>query len=65
MASVGLEDVKDWGRELDAVADLVQLRYFGGLTFSECARVLDVSPRTVDTWWAYTRAWLAIELKNG
>jgi hypothetical protein len=27
MASVGLEDVKDWGRELDAVADRVGARF--------------------------------------
>ncbi len=43
-------------------AELVQLRYFGGLTLEECANVLGVSARTADTWWAYARAWLAVEL---
>jgi RNA polymerase sigma factor (TIGR02999 family) len=43
-------------------AELVQLRYFGGLTMEECAESLDVSARTADTWWAYARAWLAVEL---
>jgi RNA polymerase sigma factor (TIGR02999 family) len=43
-------------------AQLVQLRYFGGLKLAECAEVLGVSPRTADTWWAYARAWLAVEL---
>lgn len=43
-------------------AELVQLRYFGGLTLDECAEVLGVSARTADTWWAYARAWLGVEL---
>lgn len=46
------------------LTELVELRYFGGLTLAECADVLAVSARTADTWWAYARAWLAIELKE-
>ena len=46
------------------LAELVQLRYFGGMTLAESAEILGVSPRTADTWWAYARAWLAIELKE-
>jgi DNA-directed RNA polymerase specialized sigma24 family protein len=38
------------------LAELVQLRHFGGLTLAKCAEVLEVSPRTADTWWAYARA---------
>lgn len=45
-------------------AELVQLRYFGGLTLEQCAEVLGVSARTADTWWAYARAWLAVALNN-
>lgn len=45
-------------------AQIVQLRYFGGLTLDQCAEVMGVSPRTADTWWAYARAWLAVELKR-
>jgi len=45
------------------IAELVQLKHFGGLTLAECAEVLDVSERTADTWWSYARAWLAIELQ--
>lgn len=44
------------------VAELVQLRYFGGLTLEQCAKLLGISPRTADTWWSYARAWLAVEL---
>lgn len=46
------------------LAELVQLKHFGGLTLAECADVLDVSARTVDTWWAYARAWLVVELEE-
>ena len=46
------------------LAELVDLRYFGGLTLAECSEVLGVSARTGDTWWAYARAWLAVELKD-
>lgn len=43
-------------------AELVQLKYFGGLTLEQCADVLGVSARTADTWWAYARAWLSVAL---
>ena len=46
------------------LAELVQLRHFGGLTLAQCAEVLGVSARTADTWWAYARAWLAVEIKE-
>jgi RNA polymerase sigma factor (TIGR02999 family) len=51
--------------EQPKLAELVQLRYFGGLTLAECAEVLEVSHRTADTWWAYARAWLAVALNKG
>jgi RNA polymerase sigma factor (TIGR02999 family) len=41
-----------------AAADLVQLRYFGGLSIPEAARVLRISPRTANRLWTYARAWL-------
>ncbi len=46
------------------LAELVQLRHFGGLTLAQCADVLGVSARTADTWWAYARAWLGVALKK-
>ena len=39
-------------------AQLVQLRYFGGLSIPDAAAVLGVSPRSADRLWAYARAWL-------
>ncbi len=46
------------------IAELIQLRFFGGSTLAECAEALDVSERTADTWWTYGRAWLAVALKE-
>lgn len=41
-----------------AIAELVALRYFGGLTLREAAATLGIPPRTADTYWAYARSWL-------
>lgn len=43
-------------------ADVVELRFFGGLNVEEVARVVGVSPRTVDNEWRAARAWLRREL---
>ena len=39
-------------------AQLVNLRYFGGLTHEEAAQALGISVSTADRNWAYARAWL-------
>lgn len=39
-------------------AELVKLRYFGGLTLSQAAEALTIPPRSADRLWAYARAWL-------
>ena len=46
-------------------AELVKLRYFVGLTTAEAAEVLGISVPTADRHWAYARAWLAREIKDG
>jgi RNA polymerase sigma factor (TIGR02999 family) len=43
-------------------AELVQLRYFGGLTMDEAAQVLSIAPATADRYWAYAKAWLHHEI---
>lgn len=40
------------------MAELVTLRYFGGLTVSEAACKLGISTRTAERDWAYAKAWL-------
>jgi RNA polymerase sigma factor (TIGR02999 family) len=50
---------------VDAVkAELVKLRFFGGLTGDQAALALGVSPSTADNYWAYARAWLRVELRG-
>lgn len=49
-------------KELEQIAPeqakLVELRFFGGLTFEETAEVLGLSLRTVKRHWRFVRAWL-------
>jgi RNA polymerase sigma factor (TIGR02999 family) len=45
-------------------AQLVELRYFAGLTSEQTAEVLGISPSTVDRHWAYARAWLQAEVRG-
>jgi RNA polymerase sigma factor (TIGR02999 family) len=39
-------------------AELVQVRYFGGLSVADAARVLGLSQRSAERIWTYTRVWL-------
>jgi RNA polymerase sigma factor (TIGR02999 family) len=43
-------------------AQVIELRFFGGLSVEETAHVLQVSPQTVMRDWRLARAWLAREL---
>ena len=45
-------------------AQLVQLRFFGGLTGDEAAEVLGVSPSTADREWVFARAWIRREMER-
>ena len=49
----------------EQLAQLVELRCFGGLTVEESAVVLDISPRRVKRGWAVARAWLRRKLAGG
>src|ERR1035441_7772901 len=47
--------------EVDArQAEIVELRYFGGLSVPETAEALNISEKTVKRDWAVARAWLQI-----
>jgi len=46
-------------------AQIVEMRFFGGLTVQEVAEVLGVSKRTVEAEWTMIRAWLRRELTEG
>jgi RNA polymerase sigma-70 factor (ECF subfamily) len=46
-------------------SDVVELRFFGGLTIEEAAEVLKVTPKTVTRDWNMARAWLLREISRG
>jgi RNA polymerase sigma-70 factor (ECF subfamily) len=43
-------------------AEVVELRYFGGLTIEETAEFLGISPKTVKRDWEVARCWLRAEI---
>ena len=45
-------------------AQVVELRYFGGLSEGEIAEVLKTSPRTVRRDWDFAKSWLKRELRR-
>jgi DNA-directed RNA polymerase specialized sigma24 family protein len=64
-----------WTLALDRVLDefaqqdpkqarVVELRYFGGLTFDEIAEVLEMSPSAAKRDWATARLWLKWRLRR-
>ncbi len=51
------ETLKDLEKHSPRKAELVTLRYFGGLTMEEAAAALGVSVGTVERDWRYVKAW--------
>lgn len=45
-------------------AQIVELRFYGGLTVEETASALGISEKTVKRDWATARAWLQTQIKN-
>ena len=45
-------------------AQVIELRFFGGLTVEETASVLNISPQSVMRDWKLARAWLSRELRR-
>lgn len=43
-------------------SQIVELRYFGGLTVEEMAEVVGISTATIDRKWRSARAWLYVQL---
>jgi DNA-directed RNA polymerase specialized sigma24 family protein len=59
--SGALEQLAD---EAPIKAELVQLRYFSGLSHQEAARALGVSRAIADRYWAYAKAYLYAALQD-
>ena len=75
-AGVSLSPVPPYVLDVDAAlnelaaiaprqAQLVELRFFGGLSVDEAANVLEMASRTADKDWALARAWLNRRLSSG
>jgi RNA polymerase sigma factor (TIGR02999 family) len=56
LAALALEDSQ--------AAEVVQMRYFVGMTVPEIADALNLAPRTVDRHWAFARAWLKRTIRS-
>ncbi|MHB9065997.1 MAG: ECF-type sigma factor [Pirellulaceae bacterium] len=72
---LGAIDRDDWLLDVDEAlqrlaqdhprrATVVKLRYFAGLKIAEIAQLLEMSTTTVDSDWAYARAWLKVALQE-
>ena len=51
-----------WPSDDPRKAQIVELRFFGGLNLEEIAEVIGVAPITVSREWAKARAWLHREV---
>ena len=60
-----LDDALNILETIDArQGQVVELRFFGGLSIEDTANVLQVSPGTVMRDWTFARAWLRNEMTN-
>jgi RNA polymerase sigma factor (TIGR02999 family) len=62
---IGLDEaLTRLGTVNERLAQIVEYRFFGGLTEEETAAALDISDRTVRRDWIKAKAWLRIELSG-
>ena len=51
--------------EIDPLkAELVNLRYFAGLTVPQAAAALKIGVSTAEKYWAYAKCWLKAEISG-
>jgi RNA polymerase sigma factor (TIGR02999 family) len=58
------EALTDLEKEDPLKAQIVQLRYYAGMSAAEAARVLGLSERTLHRHWRFARAWLESRLEG-
>lgn len=67
--SAEISDLDDVLRRLEKVdprkAQVLELHYFGGLSYDEMAEVLHLSASTIDTELRFAKAWLRAQLEPG
>lgn len=57
------EALEKLAREDPKAAEIVKLRFFGGLTLEDAGQVLGFTERTAKRYWAFARAWLYDEIR--
>src|SRR6266567_1682880 len=63
---LALDEALEKLKQQDPVkAQLVTLRYFGGMTIEQAAEVLDIARVTAHRYWTYARAWLHQQMTGG
>lgn len=63
---LALNEALDRLAQLDSQqSQIIELRYFGGLSIEDTSEFLGVSPATVKRSWASARAWLLREMSRG
>src|SRR5207244_12742296 len=63
---LALDEALEQLRKQDPVkAQLVTLRYFGGMTIEQAAEVLGISRVTAHRYWTYAHAWLHQRITGG
>ncbi len=58
------EALKRLEKENQRLSEIVECRFFGGMTIEETAASLDVSPSTIKRGWNTAQLWLYREMKN-
>ncbi len=58
------EALKRLAEHNPVVADVVSLRYFGGLTLEKIAEIKGITGRTARRYWHYARVWLYREMSR-
>ncbi len=63
---IALDDALNSLWQLDPQqSQIVELRFFGGLSIDETAKLLELSPATIKRHWSTARVWLHRELSRG
>jgi RNA polymerase sigma factor (TIGR02999 family) len=63
---LALDEALEKLKQQDPVkAQLVTLRYFGGMTIEQASEVLGISRVTAHRYWTYARAWLHQQITGG
>jgi RNA polymerase sigma factor (TIGR02999 family) len=63
---LALDEALEKLKQQDPVkAQLVTIRYFGGMTIEQASEVLNISRVTAHRYWTYARAWLHQQITGG